>query len=1111
MPKPGEGQVSGIFYVADVTGQVEGVDGETGRIADIKKGDHFVGRGSRIFAHDNASAVLLFSNQTTVSVLANTQLRVEKFDQEPFQPNNNLLIEPSNSTLVVYVEDGTVAINTAQLLTGTRMVFETEHCACTILNNQPGGQKAYLETDDKRTHFAMISGEARVNVRDKDGKLVFLGSLVPTNHDAVVRPSLGSSDDAKDGSNTTSIAINNGVTNLKAPTAGPAGTASGNNHAVALGQFYVVGTAGTVEYDIAGKPAPLQAGASVVANGTAIKTGKDGKTNLLFANQTVLALGNNTEIDVQQFQQEPFTPGGTPEGIEPSNSQSVFVLRSGAVDVDTPQLLAGTHLTFQTVHGFIGIMNGQSGGQKASINVDDKRTDVIMTEGLANVHPREADGSIGPVFPLTTGQEALVRPTVGAKPTLTAKTGNEDATPTVARGQFYVRRISGPAEMIAGGAATPLKAGDAYPAEAAVVKTAPGAKVTLLFSNHTSLSLEEKTELRVDQYQQEPFTVANDSQVEPSNSRSHLTLRSGQMDIDTPQLATGTHLVFETPHASISLLNVESGGEKASIGLSPKATDFQLILGRANVKQRGQDGTFVSAGQDLRTGQEAIVKPTLTGKATDVAVAGSAIANANATEVTLDAVPVAPAGAVPEDRPAQAKVLKVTGPAKVQVSATSASVDLAVGAELPEGALIETLGDSEVFVEPFVGAVADIRPNTQVVLEKLQVTMAGTVLMKRTSILNLKKGTIVSLIDPAGHNINDYAVRTPKGLAQAHGTSFAITVGDDSMSVTATADSVTFVTPTGTSYSVSAGNVTITPPGGEPQPPVTLSQAVAANPAFGGVVQTAMNTVSNIVQNNIGTMPSTSAANLISQVVGVASAALPAQAANFTTQAITAVSAPTSSTGGNAAAAVGAVTAAIVTSAPTQSSAIAVAASNAAPAYTVAAVASAAQAAPAQAALMAAAVVQADSQANNAGGGRNSAATAATVAAAATAGAPAQAAAIAGTVMQTYVQNNTGQTAAAVTQAATMLASAVTSSAPTQANPVATAVLNAANQGGTTRRRHRGHHPAFLGDHRRCHPGCAESEFDHHALAEHDRRESTGRDRFHRRNLLDRRHRFDRR
>ena len=231
----------------------------------------------------------------------------------------------------------------------------------------------------------------------------------------------------------------------------------------------------------------------------------------------------------------------------------------------------------------------------------------------------------------------------------------------------------------------------------------------------------------------------------------------------------------------------------------------------------------------------------------------------------------------------------------------------------------------EVFLEPFLGAVADIRPNTQVILEKLQATMAATVLMKRTTIIDLKKGTVVSLIDPAGKNINSYSIRTPKGLAKAQGTSFAITVGDPDMSVTATADTVTSSPPPARPirsapamspsprWAASRSRRFRSP---RPSPPIPRSPTV---------VQTAMNTVSNIVQNNIGTIASNSATNLISQVVGVASAALPAQAASFETQAVTAVSAPTSSTGGNAAAAVGAVTAAIITSAPTQSSAVAVA------------------------------------------------------------------------------------------------------------------------------------------------------------------------------------------
>ena len=127
LPPKDQNQVSGIIFANDVSGEVEVVNGETGRITDMKKGDQFTARGTRIYTHDKADAVLLFSNETSVYMTANTQLRVEKFDQEPFEPNNNLLIEPSNSQLIVYyyVEEWPdLVISTPQLLSGTRIVFE---------------------------------------------------------------------------------------------------------------------------------------------------------------------------------------------------------------------------------------------------------------------------------------------------------------------------------------------------------------------------------------------------------------------------------------------------------------------------------------------------------------------------------------------------------------------------------------------------------------------------------------------------------------------------------------------------------------------------------------------------------------------------------------------------------------------------------------------------------------------------------------------------------------------------------------------------------------------------------------------------------------------------
>ena len=263
LPPKDQNQVAGIIYVYDVDGQVEAVNPETGRISDLKKGDVLPGRGARIYSHDNATATLLFSNQTSVFVTKNTSLRVEKFDQEPFQPNNNLLIEPSNSQLIVYVQDGQIVVSTPQLLSGSRLMFESQHCAASILNNQSGGQKAFLITDDKATHFGMILGEARVNVRDKDGKLAFLGRLIKTNEEAFVRPTLGSEDDKKNG-----LAVNEGITSSVTSNLASSKAGRGDHKAVPLGQFYVVDASDGSEYIVNGKAEPLTQGAAVVANGT---------------------------------------------------------------------------------------------------------------------------------------------------------------------------------------------------------------------------------------------------------------------------------------------------------------------------------------------------------------------------------------------------------------------------------------------------------------------------------------------------------------------------------------------------------------------------------------------------------------------------------------------------------------------------------------------------------------------------------------------------------------------------------------------------------------------------------------------------------------------------
>ncbi len=964
LPKTDDNQVAGMIFVSSVTGNVEG---RAIRINNLKKGDKLPGLGTEIRTDANATATLVFSNGTSVFLQEKTDFRVEKFDQEPFTPNNNLLIEPSNSTLVVYVKAGQLVISTPQLLSGTRIVFESPHAACYIMNNQSGGEKAFLEVTPGQTHFAMINGLARVKVRGQDGTLASIGSTVKTAQQAFVRYTLGANGGANGKPGAETIAVTSGGDMSAAAAAAPVGARDvsvklPSGASVGVNEFSVGKVTGDVTRSTPAGTAQIAEGSSYTGRASILKTGPGASAVLFFANGTTLSLGEKVELKVDKFDQEPFTPNNN-QDVEPSNSQSVFILRRGKIGVDTPQLLSGTTLAFVTAHGVISIANDQSGGQKASLEATEKNTHLEVVQGKALVRPRNPDGafvSIG--YSLISGQLAIVKPTAGADPKLNDKFVLEQlgTATVVTAGNFSVTNVTGLAECATKTGTVSLHAGDSIPAAGASVKTAEGARVTLLLANQTSLALEQNTELKVQKFVQEAFTAGSAPLgVEPSNSQTLVQIQTGQVTVNTPQLLSGTSLVLETPFSTITIPNGQPVSQQAAIDVNSKYAQCRVIMGAASVKPRGADGTFVATGTLLQAGQVAIIKPI-------AASAGSAVATgASLTTISAEPAPIAPAGTVPTTAKATAVVLRLYGSATYKLPDQDGQIALTLESAVPEGAVIETGDDAQVYLQPFPGAVTTIQPGSRILIEKLEVTTAGDVTMNRDFIVDLKKGTVLSMIDPAKHNINRYAIRTPKGLARAQGTSFTVNVGDDNMSVTATADTVSFTTPAGAVYSVAAGNVTITPPGGEPQPPIPLSQAVAANPAFSAVVQTAMTTVSNIVQNNIGNISSGSSANLMSQVVAVASAAVPAQATNFASQAITAVTATTSSTAGNASAAASAVTAAASIAAPTQVAQIAVAASQAAPASMAGAVATAAALTnPSQASNIAAAMLQSFVQSN---------------------------------------------------------------------------------------------------------------------------------------------------
>lgn len=268
----------------------------------------------------------------------------------------------------------------------------------------------------------------------------------------------------------------------------------------------------------------------------------------------------------------------------------------------------------------------------------------------------------------------------------------------------------------------------------------------------------------------------------------------------------------------------------------------------------------------------------------------------------------------------EAKVVKVTGPATVTLPGQTEAVALTVGMSLPSGAVITTGAGGEVDIQPMAGTLTAVRANTSVSLDELSVTKnSAGVVTKQTAQLGLKSGNVVSTLDPGRKAINNYGIRTPKGVAAARGTTYGVGVSvTDGESVATMAGTVTFTTADGVAYVVDIGTGMVISAGGvAPSAPVSLATLVADEAAAGtagdensitSAITAAVATVSAAVQNNTIGLSADGAATALAAVVKVATQANPTAAATYTSQAVAAVTAPGSATAGNASAAAQAVT-----------------------------------------------------------------------------------------------------------------------------------------------------------------------------------------------------------
>lgn len=178
-----------------------------------------------------------------------------------------------------------------------------------------------------------------------------------------------------------------------------------------------------------------------------------------------------------------------------------------------------------------------------------------------------------------------------------------------------------------------------------------------------------------------------------------------------------------------------------------------------------------------------------------------------------------------QDQQTEATITRVTGTATFSVGGGAAQ-PLAVGARLPQGAEITTADLSDVMIQAHDGIVAIAGSNTTVTIDQLSVSANGV----RNAAIGLKSGNLASSLDPARKNLNNYSVRTPKGVAAARGTTYSVSYNGRTYSLVVAAGRVESIGVTGSQgFMIEGGNFSYTRENGEQiEAPLSLANAVGA-------------------------------------------------------------------------------------------------------------------------------------------------------------------------------------------------------------------------------------------------------------------------------------------
>lgn len=160
-----------------------------------------------------------------------------------------------------------------------------------------------------------------------------------------------------------------------------------------------------------------------------------------------------------------------------------------------------------------------------------------------------------------------------------------------------------------------------------------------------------------------------------------------------------------------------------------------------------------------------------------------------------------------QQAPAEAFIASVSGAATVTAPGSTKATPVVAGEKLPEGSTVKTSEGGSVLIQSHQGIQTGVGSKSTVTIGTHGVSSDGV----RTAVIDLKEGTTVSVLDPSKRAVNNYAVRTPKGVAAARGTTYSTTVtlssgGEAVVTVNTLTGAVSFSIVGGATISVTEGH-----------------------------------------------------------------------------------------------------------------------------------------------------------------------------------------------------------------------------------------------------------------------------------------------------------------